>query len=341
MLRGAIIGVGKIAQTGHLPAFNDERIRNRAEIVAAVDTNPESRRIAAHQFPHLHFYASTEEMLKQEDIDFIDICTTPPSHGELIEAAAQTKLHILCEKPFAASVQEAAHIAGVLRGMHNTLVFMPCHQYRYSVLWQHFRSFLHELAGSGCFVQFDVFRTEADPGLSPDGSVWRLDPTVGGGGILADTGVHYLYLTLWMMGMPLKVTARTHCLAFKGYNVEDTATVMLEFEKSLVEINLTWAADRRANSARVVSKGGSLVYDGESLVTFVENKKEILVVPNASDKSHYVSLYVSVISEFIEKIRSGAASTAQIDEAYQSARLLHACYTSAKTGQTVTLDGES
>ncbi len=86
-LRGAIIGAGKIAQTGHLPAFNDERIRDHAEIVAVVDTNPDSLRIAAARFPLLRLYSDVEEMLTKEAVDFIDICTTPSSHGQLIELA--------------------------------------------------------------------------------------------------------------------------------------------------------------------------------------------------------------------------------------------------------------
>ena len=42
MLNGAIVGIGKIAQTGHLPAYLSKQIRDRAEVNAAVDPNEQS-----------------------------------------------------------------------------------------------------------------------------------------------------------------------------------------------------------------------------------------------------------------------------------------------------------
>ena len=73
------------------------------------------------------------------------------------------------------------------------------------------------------------------------------------GCILADTGVHYLYLSFWMLGIPRAVTARVHRLALREGNVEDTAAVILEYEHALVQIALTWSANQRTNSACVLS----------------------------------------------------------------------------------------
>jgi predicted dehydrogenase len=342
VLRGAIIGIGKIAQTGHLLAFNDERIRGRAGIVAAVDPSKESRQIATQRFPQLRLYETTKQLFEEEHVDFIDICTTPQFHGALIEAAVRHKVHILCEKPFALSPHEASRIADLLRESDKILRFVPCHQYRYSPVWQQFNAFLAGTAShNGSLLQFNVFRTEADPGLHAANTIWRTNRDVSGGGILADTGVHYLYLTLWMLGMPQRLTARIHQLTRTNSGVgavEDTAVVVLEYGNSLAEITLTWGADRRANSARLVNTQGSMVYDGKSLVRHVGEKSETLPVPDASDKTQYVSLYVSLIGEFIDAIHSSKSSSQWIDEAHQSVKLLHACYHSAESGRTVTLD---
>ena len=81
MLNGAIVGIGKIAQTGHLPAYLSKQIRDRAEVVAAVDPNEQSRMIAAEQYPHLRLYENVEQLFNEEKIDFIDICATPHVHG--------------------------------------------------------------------------------------------------------------------------------------------------------------------------------------------------------------------------------------------------------------------
>lgn len=66
MLKGAIIGIGKIAQTGHLPAYLSKQIRERAKVVAAVDPNEKSRMIAAEHYPHLHLYENLDQLFKEE-----------------------------------------------------------------------------------------------------------------------------------------------------------------------------------------------------------------------------------------------------------------------------------
>ena len=339
MLRGSIIGLGKIAQTGHLPAFGNEHISGLAELVAGVDPKKESREIAGRHFPQLRLYEHSLEMSENEKIDFVDICAPPQFHAELIESAIQHRVHILCEKPFVPSVRDADRIRDILRRSGHMLAFVPCHQYRYSPLWQHFKRFLDDTGSHATsFLQFNVFRTGADPGLHSSTKAWRTDPSISGGGILADTGVHYLYLSLWMMGMPVKVAAHTGRLSHAPDGVEDTAIAVLDYGSSIVEINLTWAADKRANSARIVNNRGSIVYDGARVTRASGSSTEELPAPDASDKSHYVGMYVDLIREFVDRIQGSKSTSDWIEEAYRSIQLLHACYRAAETGSTITVN---
>ncbi|MBI1929963.1 Gfo/Idh/MocA family oxidoreductase [Candidatus Poribacteria bacterium] len=341
MLHGAIIGIGKIAQTAHLPAFRDGRICDQAAIVAAVDPSKESREIAAKLFPELRFYETTQQLFNEEKIDFIDICAPPKFHGELIEIGIEQDVHILCEKPFSTSLQEADHITALLK-KESQLVFMPCHQYRYFDVWQLFKAFLDDdIAGLECFLQFNVFRLRADQGLSSWNPSWRTDPCISGGGILVDIGIHYLYLSLWMLGMPLNLTAAVHRIRHSKYSVEDTAIVLLEFERGVAQINLTWGADRRVNNARLVSQNGSVTYDGNSLVRYRHEEKESLPVLDTSNKSYYVSLYVSLIDEFLQRVHRRQGSAQWIDEAYQSIAVLQACYLSAEAKRAICLNSDA
>ncbi len=158
-------------------------------------------------------------------------------------------------------------------------------------------------------------------------------------GFLADTGVHYLYLVNWLCGKPLNVTAKTFNLNHPEYSVEDTAVVNLEFEKAFAEITLTWGADRRVNTARAVSNNSSLSYDGSKQLRKYSNKgEEIITVPEASDKSHYFSLYISLINEFVRKMQDKESSEDFIKEALTSIQLLEKCYESAKMNKTIILN---
>lgn len=338
MLKGAIVGFGKIAQNSHVKAFFNDALKDRVKLVAVVEPLPENREQGKRDYPMLNFYSSTDELFSNEKIDFIDITAPPKFHSYLIKEGVKNKVHILCEKPFTLNLEEAKETYEILK--QSGLVFMPCHQYRYSPTWQNFKTFLGENSpGSKSLLQFNVFRMQADQGGTAFQPAWRTDKSLSGGGILADSGIHYLYLVNWLCGKPLRVTAKTLNLNHPEYTVEDTAIVNLEFEKAFVELTLTWGADRRVNTARAVSNNGSLSYDGSNqLKKYSGGKEESIHVPDASDKSHYFSLYIALINEFVSKIQNKESSEDFRKEALTSIQLLEKCYESAKTNKTIELD---
>ena len=144
MLKGALLGAGKIAQTGHLPALTSARIAQRAQIVAAVEPSPANRMALTQFYPQVHFYESFHQLLTQEKIDFINICTPPQLHAEMIELAARNGLAILCEKPFCINAETAHRLQQLL--VKEKRVFVPCHQYRYSPIWENFK----QAVAAGC-----------------------------------------------------------------------------------------------------------------------------------------------------------------------------------------------
>lgn len=92
IFKGALIGCGFFSQH-HQEAWR--RVQD-AEIVAACDLSLERARAVAPRA-----YTSVEEMLKAEDLDFVDIATRSTTHLELISLAAERGLAIICQKPMA------------------------------------------------------------------------------------------------------------------------------------------------------------------------------------------------------------------------------------------------
>lgn len=138
--------------------------------------------------------------------------------------------------------------------------------------------------------------------------------------------------------MPYNVTARGCQLRYANTAVEDTAMIVLESAKGATQINLSRGGDRRANSANLVGKDGSMSYLGESLIQHWHDVTKTISVPDASDKSFYVAMYVRLIEEFINSIRKRKTTTAWIEEGYLTVKLLDACYTSLREGRTITID---
>jgi predicted dehydrogenase len=341
MLRGAIIGFGKIAQTGHLPAYYNEKISSKAAIVAVAEPDPKYRRDAQSKIPNLNLYDTIDDLLANEKIDFVDICTPPSYHPYEIARCAGPGIHVLCEKPFALRLDEAAATAEILE-KKSGMVFMCCHQYRYSQIWRQFKEFV---ANGGKdlrhLLQFNIYRRGADEGYLTRNPNWRTDPQFSGGGILVDTGIHYLYLASWMLGKPHNISAGIYNLRGEESNVEDTAVINVVCEKGLAQITLTWGAGYRSDSARLTNNAGSLNYNGTQIERITGSGRELIGVPDSSVNMSYVDLYISLIGEFISRIERGDDDGEGIEEAYQSVEMIEAGYQSARTGQIIKLDWAS
>ncbi len=104
VFKGALIGCGFFSQH-HQAAW--PRIPN-AEIVAACDLSIDRAQAAAPRA-----YTSVEEMLKVEELDFVDIATRSTTHLELVSMAAERGLAMICQKPMASDWETARRMVEI------------------------------------------------------------------------------------------------------------------------------------------------------------------------------------------------------------------------------------
>ncbi len=102
--RVGIIGCGRIA-AAHAHAY---AAIESTELVVAAEPDPERRLKFDETYGVTGFYENYREMLADEELDIISICTWPPLHSEMTVAAAESGVKaILCEKPMALNLGEA------------------------------------------------------------------------------------------------------------------------------------------------------------------------------------------------------------------------------------------
>jgi predicted dehydrogenase len=337
VLRGALIGVGNIALKGHLPAYiQSERLKEEIEIVAAVDPSSANLAKAKELLPSVHTYSEVGELLRQEELDFVDICAPPHSRREIIEEALDHGCHILCEKPLARSVAEGRAITE--RICSKKAIFVPCHQYRYSRVWRTVKELIdREELGSLLLAQFNIFRMKADSGTPDWQSDWRIDPKISGGGILVDTGSHYFYLLSYLFGKPRRLTALTATLRHHEYPVEDTALVIADYDDFVAQINLTWAADRRENRNSITGERGNLFTSGDRILLNQNGVQREFPGEDVSDKATYVGWYAELLTEFCNRIKARNDSRDLLEEALDVLVWTQCCYESAAKRMTVTV----
>ena len=102
--RIGVVGLGNAAQSLHLPALKGI---SGATVVGGVDSNAERRASAGTQWG-LTTFEDVGEMMRKASPDVVIVCTPPETHVAIGAAVMQQGAHLICEKPIAPSVEEAA-----------------------------------------------------------------------------------------------------------------------------------------------------------------------------------------------------------------------------------------
>jgi predicted dehydrogenase len=102
----AVIGLGNAGHTLHLPALAGI---SAATVVGAVDPN-ESRRDRAASAWKIPVFANFDEMVREAKPNVIVIGTPPHRHFEYCLRSFAAGAHVICEKPFTSSIDEANEV---------------------------------------------------------------------------------------------------------------------------------------------------------------------------------------------------------------------------------------
>lgn len=246
-IKAAIVGTGFIGPA-HLEALR--RIPN-VEVVALVEIN---QALADEKAKHLGIPRAYvfADMLKQDDIDVVHICTPNFLHYSQAKAVMEAEKHVICEKPLAISLEEAedlvkiAKITGLVNAVHFNLRYYPMVRQMKVMREKGELGEVYSIMGS--YLQDWLF-------LQTDYN-WRLEPDKSGDSrAIADIGSHLLDITEYVTG--LKITAvmadfstihKTRLKPLKAIetysgkmltpadyqevpiNTEDHATVLLRFD---------------------------------------------------------------------------------------------------------------
>ena len=317
--RGVIIGLGNVARTAHLPGMRrTPSPGTRLQIVGAVDPNP------GVELPGLSVVSTLADIEAFGPIDFVDICTQPASHVDLVLWAVERGLHVICEKPVAIRGADARRITDAAR--RGRRVVMPCHQYRFNPAWHQVRQWLDQGAiGHWSLAEFQVYRLQADRGLDPASVPWRGRRRDSLGGVLLDHGTHLIYQLLDVAGAPTSVRGWTTTLRHLEYDVEDTAQLVFAFPDRLATVFLTWAARHRETRLRFVGDQGTITWEGGQLQLVAKGTTETLDFSSALDKSAYQYWFADLFEAFVSALDQHAGD-GFLDDIGQVAAVLEAAY---------------
>ena len=234
-LKIAVIGVGRIAELGHLPGFQ----KAGAEVVALCSRTLEELQQPAEAYGIKRRYTDWRQMLSDGGFDAVSVCTPPALHCEMTVNSLEHGYHTLVEKPMAISLDECQ--AMIDAAERSGKILMIAHNQRFRA--QH--RFAKEILDSGRLGQVRrvhaAFAHGGPEKWSPNQD-WYFNPGQAGRGVLIDLGYHKIDLLRWLLGQDV-VHIRAFTATFeKPTTADDTAVAVLRFEQGVLAIlEVSWA----------------------------------------------------------------------------------------------------
>jgi predicted dehydrogenase len=272
------------------------------------------------------FFENLDELL--DTVDAVVIASENLRHGELTVKAAARGKHVLCEKPLAASDEEAKRIEEAVKtsGIKLMTAF-PC---RYSPAFQRLRDRVK--AGEIGAIK-GVCATNR--GSCPGG--WFTEPDKSGGGAMIDHVVHVADLLRVLLGEePSRVQAQIGSNMY-GKDWDDTAMVTIEFPSGIfATLDSSWSRPSGYKTWGDVTMN----VVGELGVIELDMFGPAVDVYSNEGKSHVSAGYASdmdamMIGDFIRCIIEDKEPPIGMYDGLQAARLAIRGYESVATGQPV------
>lgn len=223
-----IAGCGWVARDFVAPAITE----SGSAAAALLDPSEDALAQVGGVLPEARRHQSLESFLAEPGLDAVYVAAPNHLHRELAEAAAAAGKHVLCEKPLAPALADAAAIVDACEaaGVRCATAF----DQRFHAAHRRLRRMISEgVLGTVCSVRIH-YACWLPPRWSADN--WRADPARAGGGALTDLAPHGLDLAQHLLGEEIvSVSARLQRRVF-DYPVEDGAALVGDTESGALFI---------------------------------------------------------------------------------------------------------
>lgn len=242
--------------------LQDLRISRQAELVGVADPNLPLLSQARSKVS-CPTYADYEELLESTEADIAYIFASNRMGALLAMTAAKRGLHVLIEKPMAADLDDADEILRVSEAAGVQL--MVNWPFAWSPPLVRALSLIEE-GDIGRVWQVRYRAAHAGPkelGCSRYFCDWLFDTRLNGGGALMDYACYGCALARTLMGMPKGVRANKGHYVKTSMEVEDNATVLLDYERGSALAEASWSqqGDLSSYTAFIYGEEGTLIAD--------------------------------------------------------------------------------
>lgn len=294
MLKVALVGVGGISGA-HIPAWEERR---DAELVALCDIRAEQM----EKYKNKHCYTDFDEMLRNEEIDILDICLPTYLHAEFAIKAMNMGINVICEKPVSLNAADVARVYSTAKS--NNVKFMVAQVLRF---WPEY-SIIKEIYDTGKYGRLlsgHMGRLGVRPKWSWDG--WMMDENRSGL-VPFDLHIHDLDFIVYAFGKPKE---------FKDYRArsenQDYINSIYEYDGFFITTEAAWydAPYPFAANFRFQFEKALAVFENHEMTIYEKDGKIFKPVSQSGEDTGDIGLpksnaYSNEINYFADCVLSGA-----------------------------------
>ena len=264
-------------------------------------------------------------------------------HVEIVRIAAPRGIHVMVEKPLAATLKQAEEMAGLAR-KHNIHLLT-----NYETTWYATVAETKALLRAGTAIGplrkavfHDGHKGPKEIGVGPEFLNWLTDPVLNGGGAIVDFGCYGANLMTWLNdgAKPVSVTAVTRQFKPDIYpKVDDDATIIVDYagQQAIIQASWNWPVGRK--DMELYGTNGQIVADDRSTMRIRRegpDGTQTMTLPERgvpyNDSSPY---FCAVIAG---RVKPEPFDPSSLENNMVVMQILDAAIRSAKTGKTVKLE---
>lgn len=255
------------------------------EIVAGGDDEPELLEQLKAEYGVERLYPSFQEMIEKEELDIVQAAGGNSEGADIVEAAAAKGLHVISEKPMAATLDQAERmVAAAAKAGTHLLINWPT---AWSKEWQELER--RALAGDIGEIRFVRFRS-AHNGPIAIGCTKQFvrdltTPEINGAGALMDYCCYGANLAARLLGRPGSVTGMRGFFGDEqAYAAsDDNAVIIAKFGRAFGVCEASWTQTvgyAGANPVIYGSEGSLAIHNGKVLLQKPGRDEEAIDAPD-------------------------------------------------------------
>jgi predicted dehydrogenase len=333
-LKVAVVGVGSIAQVVHVPILKN---MEDVELVAICDVDEAKVNILTEKFEIPRGYFLIDNLIKEEKLDAIFICTTNLYHYPMSYLALSNGIDVFVEKPIALNSHEAEKLYKLAEEKNLTAMVGMQNRFRDDVLT--LKEFIEkDELGEIFYIKAGWLKKWM---RSPAQS-WLESKDYAGGGVLIDLGSQLIDLALYLTGLP-KIK-KVRLLDYKlnpDIKVEEAALAVIETESHMsITVEISWRMHLENDMiyTHLFGKKGAAYLNPLRINKELHgNLVNVTPVVVESKAERYKKSYKNEINHFIEVVKGEEKNQSSAKDAFYIMKIIDALYESGKRGQEVSI----